>query len=101
MTWSIVNISNLPPGDDEGNFQYIPSSNVESSDSAIQLSDSTKGLTPALSSFTGRQPWGFAGPTIFTPVIGTPVTDCVGSGCGDGDGGSARPTGGFLYPRRA
>lgn len=100
MTWSIVNISNLPPGDDEGVFQYLPSSDLESSDYAIQLSSSTSGTTPQLSNFSNLQPWGFAGPTILTPVVGTPVTNCAASGCSDG-GGSGRPNSGFLYPRKA
>lgn len=100
MSWSIINASNLPPGNDEGNFQYLPSSDLESSEFALQLGSSNLRQTPPLSSFTDLQPWGFAGPTVFTPVIGTPVTDCVGSGCSDGGGGSVRPTGGFLYPRK-
>ena len=99
MTWSIINASNLPPGDDLGNFQYFSSSDLESSEYLFQLSNDDFGQTPALSSFTGLQPWGFAGPKVLTPVVGTPVTDCVGSGCSDG-GGPDRPISGFLYPRR-
>ena len=98
MAWSIIDASNLPPGVDRGNFQYLPSSDSESSEYALQINSNDGYWTPTLSNFTGLQPWGFIGPKIFTPVVGTPVTDCVGSGCGGG-GGSSRPVSGFLYPR--
>jgi hypothetical protein len=100
MAWSIIDASNLPPGDNLGNFQYFASPDSESSEYALQLDGNTLGQTPALSSFIGLQPWGFAGPRVFTPVVGTPVTDCADSGCGDGGGGTDRPISGFLYPRR-
>ncbi len=56
------------------------------------------GGIPSLDSFV-PVPWGFAGPTLLSPTIGTPYTDCGPSGCDGGGGGDLRPPVGLLYPR--
>ena len=106
MAWEIIDFVTVTPPNEPNPRTYTRMLNkMTNADMTRLYGDNISRITsyrtiPSLDSFT-PVPWGFAGPTILLPVLGTPVTNCGPSGCDGGGGGDTRPPVGLLYPRGA
>ena len=101
MSWSSIDINNPPAnGTLRTGGTFLPMSDAEKPSSMSVFPVSSYKIAAPLEVYTDPQPWGFVGPRVIIPVIGTVITDCLQAGCDTGGGGSVRPSTGFMYPRR-